>query len=102
MFTKLTPELIRAENHGLNLYLNRFVLFKDEESDDEPAVLSLPDMSPTESILLDEELLLDQIKDLKNQDKPGKTESAVLVTEYLVCASHVDMDINLVWAECSV
>ncbi|XP_026228159.1 adenosine deaminase domain-containing protein 2 [Anabas testudineus] len=47
---------------------------EDEESDDEPAVLSLPDMSPTESILLDEELLLDQIKDLKNQDKPGKTE----------------------------
>ncbi|XP_040908010.1 adenosine deaminase domain-containing protein 2 [Toxotes jaculatrix] len=45
-----------------------------EDPDDEPAVCSLPDVSPTESLPLDEELLLDQIKDLKNQDKSEKPE----------------------------
>ncbi|XP_040007427.1 adenosine deaminase domain-containing protein 2 isoform X3 [Xiphias gladius] len=47
---------------------------EDEDSDDEPAVLSLTGMSPADSIILDEELLLDQIKDFKNQGESTKTE----------------------------
>ncbi|XP_070774160.1 adenosine deaminase domain-containing protein 2 [Enoplosus armatus] len=48
------------------------ILLGDEVEDS--AVLSLPGMSPAESILSDEELLLDQIKDFKNTDKSTKTE----------------------------
>lgn len=55
---------------------------KDEESGDEPGVLSLPDMSLAESIVLDEELLLDQTEEFKSQDKTTKTEGVVLVTKY--------------------
>lgn len=51
-----------------------FLFFKDEDSDDEPAVLSLSGMSPAESIL-DEELLLDQTKDTST-----KTEGTEVVT----------------------
>ncbi|XP_071316461.1 adenosine deaminase domain-containing protein 2 [Trachinotus anak] len=47
---------------------------EDENSDDEATVLSLPGMSPAESIFLDEELLLDQMNDSQNQDKSTKAE----------------------------
>ncbi|GAA6225699.1 adenosine deaminase domain-containing protein 2-like [Lates japonicus] len=46
---------------------------EDEDSDDEPAVLSLPGMSPAESIL-DEELLLDQTKDTSTKTEVWRTE----------------------------
>uniref|UniRef100_UPI0037E8211B adenosine deaminase domain-containing protein 2 n=1 Tax=Semicossyphus pulcher TaxID=241346 RepID=UPI0037E8211B len=51
-------------------------LFGDEEEDpdDDQAVLSLPGMSPKESIHSDEELLLDQIKDFKNSVQTTNTE----------------------------
>ncbi|XP_044077857.1 adenosine deaminase domain-containing protein 2 [Siniperca chuatsi] len=45
-----------------------------EDEDENSAVLSLPGMSPTESILSEEELHLDQIEDFKNPDKSTKTE----------------------------
>ncbi|XP_056254326.1 adenosine deaminase domain-containing protein 2 [Seriola aureovittata] len=45
-----------------------------EDSGDEAAVLSLPGVSPAESIILDEELLLDQMKDFQNQDRSTETE----------------------------
>ncbi|XP_044227569.1 adenosine deaminase domain-containing protein 2 isoform X1 [Thunnus albacares] len=44
---------------------------EDEDSDDDAAVLSLSGMSPAESVLSDEELLLDQKKDI---DWSTKTE----------------------------
>ncbi|XP_022594446.1 adenosine deaminase domain-containing protein 2-like [Seriola dumerili] len=45
-----------------------------EDSGDEATVLSLPGVSPAESIILDEELLLDQMKDFQNQDRNTETE----------------------------
>ncbi|KAM7398263.1 hypothetical protein PAMA_006255 [Pampus argenteus] len=47
---------------------------EDEDSDDDAAVLSLTDMSPAESVLSDEEILLDQKKDIKIPDGSTKTE----------------------------
>ncbi|KAM6983503.1 adenosine deaminase domain-containing protein 2 [Tautogolabrus adspersus] len=47
---------------------------EDENSDGDQTVLSLPGMSPKESLLSDEELLLDQIKDFKDPDQGTKTE----------------------------
>ncbi|KAI3373227.1 hypothetical protein L3Q82_006539 [Scortum barcoo] len=44
---------------------------EDEDSNDDPAAISLPGMSPAESIHSDEEFLQDQIKDFKN---PFETE----------------------------
>lgn len=73
------PRLLKADNHSLKFYQSGFLLLQYDDSDDEPAVLSLPDMSPVENILLDEELLLDQIKDLRSQDKATDSEGAVLV-----------------------
>ncbi|KAM9348834.1 adenosine deaminase domain-containing protein 2 [Symphorus nematophorus] len=51
----------------------------DEDSDDDPAVLSLPGMSP-ECTLLDEELCLDQVMDFKSPDK--STETGVWRTDW--------------------
>lgn len=45
-----------------------------EDSDDEPAVLSLHGMSPPESILSDEDLLTEQVKDINQPDTTTKTE----------------------------
>ncbi|CAB1460933.1 unnamed protein product [Pleuronectes platessa] len=47
---------------------------KDEDSDDEPTVFSLPGVSPGESITLDEEIILDQIKDFEIEDNSTKPE----------------------------
>lgn len=52
---------------------------QDEDSDDDPTVFALSGMSPAESILSDEGLLLDQFQDFKNPDKSTKTEGAVVV-----------------------
>ncbi|XP_078122731.1 adenosine deaminase domain-containing protein 2 [Sander vitreus] len=46
---------------------------EDEDSDDDPATLSLCGMSPPGSILSDEELLLDQIKDFNKPDEVCRT-----------------------------
>lgn len=53
-----------------------FAFPQDEDSDDEPAILSLSGMSLAESTLSDEVLPLDQIKDLKNLNE---SEGAVVV-----------------------
>ncbi|XP_054482461.1 adenosine deaminase domain-containing protein 2 [Anoplopoma fimbria] len=47
---------------------------EDEASDEDHDALSLHGLSPAASILSEEELTLDQIKDLKNPDKSTKTE----------------------------
>uniref|UniRef100_A0A8D0AVJ0 Adenosine deaminase domain containing 2 n=1 Tax=Sander lucioperca TaxID=283035 RepID=A0A8D0AVJ0_SANLU len=47
---------------------------EDEDSDDDPATLSLCGMSPPGSILSDEELLLDQIKDFNKPDEVCRTD----------------------------
>ncbi|KAK2828157.1 hypothetical protein Q5P01_019191 [Channa striata] len=47
---------------------------EDRESEEEPSVLPLTGMSPAESIIWNEELLLDQITDFKNQDNITETE----------------------------
>ncbi|KAF3705648.1 Adenosine deaminase domain-containing protein 2 [Channa argus] len=51
------------------------ILFGDEdrESDEEPSVLSLTGMSPTESLVLDEELFVNEMMDFKNPDNSTKT-----------------------------
>ncbi len=67
-----------------------FCVSQDEDSHDDPAALSLPGMSPVESIHSDEELLLDQIKDFKS---PFKPEGAVVIT---LCDVSVQYQI-LVW-----
>lgn len=53
-----------------------FAFPQDEDSDDDPAVLSLSGMSLAESTLSDEALPLDQIKDFKNLNE---SEGAVVV-----------------------
>ncbi|XP_051258102.1 adenosine deaminase domain-containing protein 2 isoform X2 [Dicentrarchus labrax] len=50
------------------------ILLGDEVEDSDDAAHSLSGMSPAESILLDEELFLDKIKDFKNPDSSTKTE----------------------------
>lgn len=61
------------------LYLFFFcVCFKDEDSDDGSAGFSFPVMSPAESKILDEELLLDLIMD-QNQEESTKPEGPVVV-----------------------
>ncbi|XP_062262800.1 adenosine deaminase domain-containing protein 2 [Platichthys flesus] len=47
---------------------------EDQDSDDEPTVFSLPGVSPCESITLDEEIILDQIKDFEIEDNSTKPE----------------------------
>ncbi|KAA8586746.1 hypothetical protein FQN60_000582 [Etheostoma spectabile] len=47
---------------------------EDEDSDDDPAILSLGGMSPAGSILSDEELPLDHIKDFNNSDEVWRTD----------------------------
>ncbi|XP_028452306.1 adenosine deaminase domain-containing protein 2 isoform X2 [Perca flavescens] len=47
---------------------------EDENSDDDPAALSIGGMSPAGSILSDEELLLDQIEDFDKPDEVWRTD----------------------------
>lgn len=56
-----------------------FRLSQDEDSDDDPAVLSLHGMSPPGSILSDDDPLTDQIKDIKGPDRSAETEGTVTV-----------------------
>lgn len=60
-------------------FLEGFCLSQAEDSDDEPAVLSLRGMSPPESILSDEDLLTEQVKDINQPDTSTKTEGTVAV-----------------------
>lgn len=45
-----------------------------EESDDDSNLLSVSSVSPAESVMLEEELPLDQLKDFGNQDKSATPE----------------------------
>ncbi|XP_034746573.1 adenosine deaminase domain-containing protein 2 isoform X3 [Etheostoma cragini] len=47
---------------------------ENEDSDDDPATLSLGGMSPAGTILSDEELLLDHIKDFNDSDEVWRTD----------------------------
>ncbi|KAM4726282.1 adenosine deaminase domain-containing protein 2 [Anableps anableps] len=69
-------------SHGTSSILNRKDLIdsddlfveKEEEGFEEAAVHSLPGMSPTESILSDEDFLPDQIEDFNTTDEIWQTE----------------------------
>ncbi|KAM6907205.1 adenosine deaminase domain-containing protein 2 [Xenentodon cancila] len=50
------------------------VVNEEEHSEDDGAPLSLPGMSPPESTLLDEEVLVDQLKDFNNPNESPVTE----------------------------
>lgn len=67
----------------LNVCSFKLSVPQDEDSDDDPAVLSRPSMSPAESMLSDENLNLDETKDLnqdKNLNQSTTIAGAVLVT----------------------
>jgi len=70
---------------GFELLLCIFFPFfpQDEDSDDydDGAALSLRGVSPPESVLSDEELLVDHVEDFNGQLKSAETEGAAAVPQ---------------------
>lgn len=69
---------MKEVSHSPSFYFGDFFSPQYEDFDGDAAVPSLHGMSPPESTLSDEELSVDQIKDLNNPDERVETEGAVL------------------------